>query len=440
MTKMKTSNPKGIIPFGLGIASASMSYLLTTQLTYCLTDSYGMSAMIVGGILLISRIFDGITDIIAGLIIDKTHSKLGKARPYDLFAIPLWILLIFCFNVPNFNTIGKVLWVFLTYNLCQSVCYTFVTVSQTVRVKHSFSETIRAKALSVASVIASLFSMATAVLCPILISRFESEPFGWTIIILCFAIPGILMTLCMFFMLPELDNEDEEHKEPISIKESFKAIFQNPYLGLITIAIIVISATNVLVATSGNYYFKYVFGDLSALSIVNMISIAGFLLILLMPTLIRKVGNRNTMLIGFSMIALFSILKYLVPSSVFWLAICATLSSVGISLTTSMRDLLLIDCMKYAELKTHKKYEGIYSAVKGFADKIALGLGSVISGAIIQYGGYDAALEIQTAAAQKAISFAYAGMPCILGVIGIIVMYCYRLEKKFKEMEAQVDG
>ena len=45
------------------------------------------------------------------------------------YCIPLWFLLILCFSVPQFNMAGKVLWVFLTYNLCQSVCYTFVTVS-----------------------------------------------------------------------------------------------------------------------------------------------------------------------------------------------------------------------------------------------------------------------------------------------------------------------
>lgn len=126
-----------IVPFSLGVASLSMSYVVLSQLAFCLTDSYGMSAILVGTIFLASRFFDGFTDIIAGFIIDKTHTKWGKARPFDLFAIPLWICLLLCFNIPHFRLVGKVIWVFLAYNMCQSVCYTFTTVAQTVRIKRS---------------------------------------------------------------------------------------------------------------------------------------------------------------------------------------------------------------------------------------------------------------------------------------------------------------
>lgn len=427
---------KGFIPFGLGAASASMSYVLTTQLTYCLTDSYAMSAMLVGSIFLISRIFDGVTDIIAGFIIDKTHTKFGKARPFDLFAVPLWIVLILCFNVPSFSTTGKVIWVFLTYNLCQSVCYTFVTVSQTVRVRRSFGEDARSKALALAGIVSAVCSTLVGILCPTLITIFENRPYGWTIIIGCFAVPGIIMTLTQFFMLPEKNGDKVEEKiEKLTIKDSVKALFTNKYIFIVASAIILISMVNIVIVTAQNYYFKYIVGDLSLLSFVSMASLVGYFTLVLMPVFTKRLGNRNTMLVAFLLIAVFSILKYGFKVNVAGLAVCTALSGVGVTLATCMRDMLVIDCMRYGQWKSKNNYEGIYASVKGFSDKMALGIGSMAVGAILEIGGFDGGLGVQTATAERAISFCYAGFPAILGLLGVVIMICYRLESKLKELD-----
>ena len=66
-----------------GTIGGGVIYLLTAQLSFALTESFSMSAIYVGTVFLVSRIFDGITDFIAGNIIDRTHTKLGKARIYD---------------------------------------------------------------------------------------------------------------------------------------------------------------------------------------------------------------------------------------------------------------------------------------------------------------------------------------------------------------------
>lgn len=427
---MKSKKTKShLLPFSLGMASAGMSYALTTQLSYCLTDSYGLSAALVGMIFLVSRIFDGISDIIAGFIIDRTHTKWGKARPFDLFCIPLWIILILCFSVPSFQTFGKILWVFLTYNLCQTVCYTFVTVSQTVRVKRSFEPDMRAKVLSFGGVLAAIMSTAVGIVTPSLIAKYESHPHGWTIIIAMFAIPGIIMTLLQFFLVPEINNE-EELVEPVSIKESVKILFSNRYIFIVAGAIIMLSMVNTLITTSGTFYFKYVYGDLSALSLVNLTAVIGFLLMLIIPTLTKKFGNRNTMIIAFVIMAAFNILKYFFKVNMIGLALCGAVAGAGLTIGNTLRDLLVIDCITYGQEKNGSNLEGIYASVKGFADKIALGLGSMLSGLILQLGHYNGNLNVQPASAQTAITFCYAGLPAILSIVGILLMLKYNLKQK----------
>ena len=103
--RQKTKNPDkiGIIPMLLwsenGASSAINVVLLTFLTLYC-TNALGMSAALVGTLLMVSKIFDGITDICAGYIVDKTNTKLGRGRPYDLCILGLWFTTYLLFSVP----------------------------------------------------------------------------------------------------------------------------------------------------------------------------------------------------------------------------------------------------------------------------------------------------------------------------------------------------
>ena len=89
--------------FALGVNS-----LLLMQVTFYATEYAGLSAGLVGTLLLISKLFDGLTDLVAGFIIDKPNTRWGKARPYELFLIPTWILTVMLFSTPStWGTAGK---------------------------------------------------------------------------------------------------------------------------------------------------------------------------------------------------------------------------------------------------------------------------------------------------------------------------------------------
>lgn len=110
----------------------SLNVVLILQLTYYCTDILGMSAALVGTLLLASKVFDGVTDLIAGTIIDRTHSRWGKARPYDIFLPLMWIGTVLLFSVPNFGIIGKSIYIFIMYALVNSVCNTFLMAADPI--------------------------------------------------------------------------------------------------------------------------------------------------------------------------------------------------------------------------------------------------------------------------------------------------------------------
>jgi len=112
------------------IACNPIYTIIVSFLVYFYTDIVGIDAGIVGTIILVSKIFDGISDIIAGNIIDHTHAKAGSARPWFLWlAVPVAFSYVILFTVPNCGTIGKILYIFISYNLVSTVIYTMMSAA-----------------------------------------------------------------------------------------------------------------------------------------------------------------------------------------------------------------------------------------------------------------------------------------------------------------------
>lgn len=112
--------------YGLGDVACNVVFALTTSLLiYFYTNVVGISAAMIGTIMLISRFFDGISDVLIGHLVDRTHSKYGKSRAWILWMmIPYGIAAILLFTVPPATQIVKGIYVFITYNFCTTVVYT----------------------------------------------------------------------------------------------------------------------------------------------------------------------------------------------------------------------------------------------------------------------------------------------------------------------------
>ena len=115
------------IAFALGDVGCNFIWTVVGSfLTLYYTDSVGISAAVVGTIMLITRILDGVSDLGMGVIIDHTHTRWGKARPWVLITAPLMgIGLILTFSVPNWlSENGKIAYAVVTYILLAVIIFT----------------------------------------------------------------------------------------------------------------------------------------------------------------------------------------------------------------------------------------------------------------------------------------------------------------------------
>lgn len=81
--------------------SAGLNVVLCMQIAFYCTDIIGLNATIVGTLFLVSKIVDAFTDLDFGFLLDKTHTRLGKARPYEVFIIFEWLFTVLMFNIPD---------------------------------------------------------------------------------------------------------------------------------------------------------------------------------------------------------------------------------------------------------------------------------------------------------------------------------------------------
>ncbi len=116
---------------GYGIADLSCNLvwqMISLYLMFFYTDVMGLPAYYVGLMFLVTRLVDGVADVLMGLVIDNTTTRWGRCRPWLLIgALPFGLLCILAFYVPDFGTTGKLLYAFVTY-LCLSFLYTLVNI------------------------------------------------------------------------------------------------------------------------------------------------------------------------------------------------------------------------------------------------------------------------------------------------------------------------
>lgn len=132
-SKNNLTLPKFIERFSYGCGDFGCNIIYTAMSAFLMlyyTDYAGVSAIAVGTIMMVSRIFDGISDVIMGVIVDRTKSRFGKARPWLLrMCVPFAISGVLLFSVPtSWAQTPKLVYVFITYNLVSTIIFTAINV------------------------------------------------------------------------------------------------------------------------------------------------------------------------------------------------------------------------------------------------------------------------------------------------------------------------
>ena len=432
--------------------SMAIANIVLMQLTFYLTDIQGLDPVIIGGLMLAAKIFDAFSDLVASDIEDHTHTRWGKARPYELCIIPVWVTIVILFSTPDMSDFGKYVYIFVTYVLLSGVFMTFLNTQDSTYLRRSLRGGSRiSKVLSRKGVLQMLLSGLGHAALPQLIVLWGEEPGGWTKITLVYAIPmtiiGLIRCLTIKELPEEVLNATQSQKEldkaarkaaepKIDLKTSIKTLFSNRYMWMVAGMVMVCHFAINVVSAVNTHFFKYVVGDIGFMSYVSIIGLLPTFLVLLMPVAIKKIGAMGFIriglivaFVGYGIVGLFShILPLVIVGQV--------MGSMGTGLFTTFSSFFVIQCMSYGEWKTGYKLEAMMDAMPSFANKIAQGLSATIAGFGLAAVGFDSTLETQSAFTQGGLTVMVSLVPILFVAIALVLSQMYRkLDKNIMKVD-----
>ncbi|MGS2776385.1 MFS transporter [Robertmurraya sp. GLU-23] len=423
------------VSYGLGNLSANL--MITTAnsfIVFFYTEIAGIAIATVGTLLMIARIFDGVTDLGMGMVVDKTKSKYGKAKPWLLWmAIPYILAMVLLFTSPEVGQTGKVVYAFITYVLAIGVTFTMISVPyNTMLVTLSQDQTQRGQLSISRAAFGLIGGLLVAVVTLPLVSFLGGGKNGWIFMAVVYGIVGALLYLIVFKNTKErVDVRTTEKKDTVPIKHSLKALVKNKYW-LLTISIIILSFVGAGLSGVAVYYAQYILGDPNLMGVLAVATILPTILMMFfMDYLFKKIGKRNLAVIGGVVSIIGALIIWLDPESILMVSVGSFIRGLGGAPLGVAAFVMLADSVEYGEWKTGIRTEGLSLSAGTFGEKVGTGVGGMILGVLMGIGGYVGGQAEQSVAALTSIKFVFIHVPIILSVLSILLLYFYKLDKKY---------
>lgn len=443
---MKKSNEKiGVfekVAYGGGdLASNLILVLSSTFVTFFYTDALGLNPAIIGSIMMFSRFFDGISDILMGFVMDHTKSKHGKARPWLLWlAVPIGISLILMFCVPQMGDFGKYVYIAITYNLVTTVLYTAINIP------YGALTSLMSRDQDERMVI-NIFRMTMAQIGSLLINAFtlplvntlggSAHQKSWILASVIYGFIAMALFLLCFFKTKErvkVANIQTEEKK-LSFVSSLKICIKNDQW-LILVAIWVTMSFGMAMGMGvGTYYAKYILGNENLAGFLMAISILPVVLIMpLLPQVIRKIGKCKVAIIGGIIGTIGQLMMAINPTSFIWLVVCSVIKGIGQAATAGTMFAMIADTIEYGHWKTGVRTEGMLYSSTTFGAKIGAGVGGAAAMAILGAAGYNGLLATQGAEVLISLKALYIYVPAVFLAIMTGLYFFYKLDKIYPQV------
>ena len=433
------------VPSYLGYAGGDFANNLTFSLTSMFllvyyTDVAGIAAGAAGTVLVVARIWGAFTDILAGRVVDRTHTRWGRFRPYFLLGgAPLMLITITLFTVPSrLSQDGALVYAYVTYMLFYLV-YSFVNIpfGSLAGVMSQLPDE-RAKLSGARTVGAALAIILLAFVVAPQLTRAGNLQRSLTVTTVAFAVVGVVLYVTLFATSRE---NVERDAGAVSLRQALSTVRGNrPLVLLCTSALFVLTGMFTL-QTLQVYYARDVLGNADYVIVLSVLSIGGmFLTAPLLPRIVRAFGKKRAYMVSGMISVVGGIGIALSPPSVPVLAFVSfAVYGVGLAVVQALMWTMEADTVEYGEWSTGARTEGSNYALLSFARKVGQGLGGGIGAWGIGVGGYAAGAVTQSSTALETIRWVTGAAPAVFVAIGAAIVLAYPLtEQRFQDMVSEV--
>jgi GPH family glycoside/pentoside/hexuronide:cation symporter len=427
---------KDYVTFGIGDMAINFTFAsLGMYVVYFYTDVVGIAAGVIGTLMLFSRSFDGVIDVVVGSLVDRTNTRWGKTRPWLLFGcVPLALLTTLLFAVPrDASETMKIIYVFLSYNLlmiafsCIAIPYgtlnSLVTQDQTQREKFNLARMF----------LAQIGVLIVTNLTTPMVNAFGGTQTSWVWTYLVLSLIGMALLLVVF--KTQRERVVQPIKEKVPLKLSLKALAQNKYWFLAFGFFVIWSVMYALTQGSLVYYAKYILGDAGYVGVLSLAYlIPAMVMLLICGKLYEKYGKTLVIIVASVVSVIGYALPLISPENYGFIIFTQIVKGIGYGPMLGAVWALFPDTIEYGYSKTGVRNEGLLYSGGSLGQKIGVGVGTALVGWVLAWGGYQGTAATQSASAISSIYQIYIWIPIILLVVGVVILFFYDIDKHYKEI------
>ena len=449
------------VGYGFGDFSSSMFWKIFTYfLPIFYTNVFGLTLADAGMLMLITKMWDAVSDPMMGIIADRTNTRWGKYRPYLLWiALPFAIAGVLLFTTPPVDYTGKLIWAYTTYILMMTV-YTAINVPYGAMlgvVSGDSDERTIFSSFRMFFAYAGSF-LAVAIFEPMRdmfakmngVANSENDPTSWQMAMIVIAVLCLIFFLFCFAMTRE-NVKIKENTQKRDIIKDFKIVISNrPWWILLGVSIAIILFNTVRGATAAYYFADYLGDDnfmgeffgrsllLSCTIFLAIGEVANMVGVALAPALSKALGKKNAYIAAMLMIGILSIPFYwLTDGSLvnYWLIILfQVLISICAGVTLPLVWSMVADVADHSECTHKRSTVGLIFSSSSMAQKIGGAIGSAMVLWLLDAYGYQAPKEgvsiAQTATAINGLRSLMSWIPGLASILGALIMFYYPLNEK----------
>ncbi len=423
------------IGYGLGDAGGTVfTMLIMNFLTFYYTDVFGLTPAIVGTMFVAVRVFDAISDPMMGIIADRTQSRWGRFRPWQLWvAVPIGVAGILTFTVPSADMNTKILWAAGTYFLL-SLGYTAINVPycaliNTMTTQHEEVVACQSWRFMLVGLANFLVSVGLPWLVIVLGNGDSAAGYQKGVSVLCAL--AVIMFLCCFFWVRERVPLDLIGK--FTLREHFAGLRNNRQLLLtFVMSFLLINVFN-LRGGGYMYFITYVLegsGGFASLffTMVTLAAIAGAMLVI--PLVLRMDTIKLYAYTNWVLAAL-SFAMWFVPTGPdyqsLWLVVIF-INCVILGFTLPLHFSVMAFADDYGAWKNGIRSSGMNFAFNLFSIKLAWASSAGILSLVLIVVAYQPGLENQTTSSLQGITALESLVPAVFHLLLVFALRFCRLD------------
>ena len=444
------------VGYGSGDIAGNVVYaFLTSFVMIYLTDTIGLNAGIVGTLIAVSKIFDGVTDLFFGSMIDKTKSRMGKARPWMFYGFfGCAVTLVGIFAIPtSLGQTAQYAWFFICYTLLNAVFYTANNIAYsalTSLVTKNNRERVEMGSFRF------IFAFSTSLLIQAmtigLVAKFGNDAAAWRTVAIIYTVIGVITNSLSVFSVKELSDEElkekeeadkttGEEEEKYTLIDAAKLLVANKYYLMICGTYILQQLYSAMLGV-GTFYMKYVMGDENLFSYFAWaINIPLIIALVITPALVTKwKGMYKLNLYGYALgtlgRALVMVAAYMgnIPLMFLFTGVAA----FGMGPWQGDMNAVIAEASQYTYLTKGKRVDGTMYSCTSLGVKLGGGIGVALQGWLLEFAGYDGTLAVQSESCIKMLNTMYLVIPVAITLIITFIMSRMKVENANAELRAAV--